>query len=84
MINVTFSLNKFKAVDNTNPTFNSDIRYLISPKGEIVDKKGKEVILEASNLENNKFLISIHNQSEDKLNGLLDLWWNIFKRKYLN
>ena len=31
------------------------------------------MILEASNLENNKSLISMHNINEDKLNDVLDL-----------
>ena len=61
---VTFNSNQFKVVDNTNPKSNSDIKNSISPKSEMVDNNGKEMILEASNLENNKSLMAIHNLND--------------------
>lgn len=50
------------------------IRYSISSNGELQDNNsGKKVTFNASNVENNKNLLAIHNLNEDKLKGILEL-----------
>jgi len=39
---VAFNSNQIKNIDNTNPTIDPDIRYSISPKGEMVDNEGNK------------------------------------------
>ena len=71
---VSFKDNQFKASDNTSPTADADIRYSLSPKGEMVNNEtGEKVELETSDVGNTGTLMAIHNLSEDKLNGVLDL-----------
>lgn len=70
---VTFNSNQFKAVDNTNPTSDADIRYSLSEKGTLVDDKGNDVTLEASDTGNTNTLMAIHNLSASKLKGILEL-----------
>lgn len=71
---VTFKSNQFKAIDNTNPTSNPDIRYSLSPSGEMVDNTtGEKVTLDASNTGNTGTLMAIHNLNEDKMKGILEL-----------
>lgn len=70
---VTFNSNQFKAVDNTNPTSDVDIRYSLSEKGTLVDDKGNDVTLEASDTGNTNSLMAIHNLSANKLKGILEL-----------
>ena len=65
--------NMIKNVDNTNPTSNPDIRYSLSPSGEMVDNQtGEKVTFDATE-EQNGTLMVLHNLTEDKLNGVLDL-----------
>ena len=70
---VTFNSNQFKAVDNANPTSDADIRYSLSEKGTLVDDKGNDVTLEASDTGNTNTLMAIHNLSASKLKGILEL-----------
>ena len=70
---VTFNSNQFKAVDNTKPTSDTDIRYSLSEKGTLVDDKGNDVTLEASDTGNTNTLMAIHNLSASKLKGILEL-----------
>ena len=70
---VTFNSNQFKAVDNTKPTSDADIRYSLSEKGTLVDDKGNDVTLEASDTGNTNTLMAIHNLSASKLKGILEL-----------
>ena len=52
----------------------SDTKYSISSTGELQDNNsGKKVTFNASNVENNKNLLAIHNLNEDKLKGILEL-----------
>lgn len=70
---VAFESNQIKNVDNLNPTDNPDIRYSLSEEGKLVDDKGNDVTLEASNTGNHNSLMAIHNLSEAKLKGILEL-----------
>ena len=64
---------QIKNVDNTNPTSNPDIRYSISTDGKMQDSNGKNITLEAESNNDNKTLLAIHNLSEEKLRGILEL-----------
>ena len=70
---VTFNSNQFKALDNTTPTNDADIRYSLSKTGEMVDNTGKKVTLETSDTGTSGTLMAIHNLSEDKMKGILEL-----------
>ena len=70
---VAFNPNQFKNIDNTNPTENPDIRYSLSEEGKLVDNKGNEVKLETTDAGNHNNLMAIHNLSEAKLKGILEL-----------
>ena len=71
---IVFNSNQIKNVDNTNPTESPDIRYSLSPKGEMVDNEtGEKVTLDVSNTGNTGNLMAIHNLNESKLKGILEL-----------
>lgn len=71
---VTFNSNQFKNTDNKTPTINKDIRYSVSTDGAMKDNKtGKKVVLNAESNNNGKNLLAIHNLTEDKLKGVLEL-----------
>ena len=70
---VVFNSNQIKNVDNTKPTSNPDIRYSLSEDGKMVDNKGNEVKLEATETGTHGTLMAIHNLSESKLDGILEL-----------
>lgn len=70
---VAFNSNQIKNVDNTNPTTNPDIRYSLSEDGKMVDNKGNEVKLEAAEAGTHGTLMVIHNLSDFKLKGILEL-----------
>lgn len=70
---VAFNSNQFKNVDNENPTTNPDIRYSLSPSGEMVDNTtGEKIKLNISESPNGNLMV-LHNINEDKFNGILDL-----------
>ena len=50
-----------------------DTKYSLSADGKMVDNKGDEVTLEATNTGNTNNLMAIHNISEEKLKGILEL-----------
>ena len=64
---ITFNSNQFKAMDNKTPTNDADIRYSKKTK---FDEALKENI-ETTN--NGKNLLALHNLTEDKLRGVLEL-----------
>lgn len=75
-----FNSNQIKNVDNTKPTTNTDIRYMLSDNGEMVDKEsGEKVTFNATPvqsqlpIDSDKSLMVIHNLGEKKMNGILDL-----------
>ena len=75
-----FNSNQIKNVDNTKPTTNADIRYMLSDNGEMVDKEsGEKVTFNATPvqsqlpIDSDKSLMVIHNLGEKKMNGILDL-----------
>ena len=75
-----FNSNQIKSVDNTKPTTNADIRYMLSDNGEMVDKEsGEKVTFNATPvqsqlpIDSDKSLMVIHNLGEKKMNGILDL-----------
>ena len=70
---VVFNSNQIKNVDNTKPTSNPDIRYSLSESGKMVDNKGNEVKLEASETGTHGTLMAMHNLSDSKLRGVLEL-----------
>lgn len=70
---VVFNANQIKNVDNTNPTENPDIRYSLSEDGKLVDDKGNDVKLEASDVGNHNSLMVIHNLTAEKMKGILEL-----------
>lgn len=49
------------------------VKFSISEDGELIDNKGKKVKLEASEVGNTKTLMAIHNLSEEKMKGILEL-----------
>ena len=68
--------NKFENAYRSTSTSSkkSDTKYSISSTGELQDNNsGKKVTFNASNVENNKNLLAIHNLNEDKLKGILEL-----------
>lgn len=69
---VSFNSNQFKAKDNLNPTTDSDIRYSLSPNGEMVDQDGNKVKIETTESPNGTLMV-LHNLGENKFNGILDL-----------
>ena len=72
-IYVTFNSNQIKNVDNTNPTENPDIRYSLSEEGKLVDNKGNDITLDTREAGTHGTLMAIHNLTEGKLKGILDL-----------
>lgn len=70
---VVFNSNQIKNIDNTNPTSDADIRYSLSEKGTLQDSNGNEVKLETSETGTHGTLMAIHNLSESKLKGILEL-----------
>ncbi len=70
---VVFESNQIKNVDNTNPTENPDIRYSLSEDGKLVDNKGNNITLEASDTGTHGTLMAIHNLTEGKLKGIIEL-----------
>lgn len=71
---IVFNSNQVKNVNNLNPTDNPDIRYSVSPSGEMVDNStGEKVTLDVSDTGNTGTLMAIHNLNEDKLKGILEL-----------
>ena len=70
---VTFNSNQFKALDNLNPTTDNDIRYSLDTDGKMVDNKGNEVKLEATEAGTHGTLMAIHNLTEQKFEGLIEL-----------
>ena len=69
----TFNSNQFKNIDNTKPTTDPDIRYSLSEEGEMVDNKGNKVKLEAAETGTHGTLMAIHNLTDFKLKGVLEL-----------
>lgn len=70
---IAFDSSQIKNVDNVKPTENPDIRYSLSEEGTLVDNKGNEVKLETTDAGNHNSLMAIHNLSEEKLKGILEL-----------
>ena len=76
---IVFESNQIKNVDNTNPTSNEDIRYSLSPTGEMVDNNGYKVTFEVSEVEtdlpirDDAKLMVLHNLGEGKMNGIMEL-----------
>ena len=70
---VVFNSNQIKNTDNTKPTSNPDIRYSLSEDGKMVDNKGNEVKLEAAETGTHGTLMAMHNLSDFKLKGILEL-----------
>ena len=65
---IVFNSNQIKSIDNTNPTSDSDIRYSKESKewNEFLDKN-------VSSTGTTGTLMAIHNLSEDKMKGILEL-----------
>lgn len=72
-IYVAFNSNQIKSIDNTNPTSDADIRYSLSEKGTLQDSNGNDVTLETSETGTHGTLMAVHNLSESKLKGILEL-----------
>lgn len=70
---IVFNSNQIKNVDNLNPTTDKDIRYSLSEDGKLVDNKGNDITLEASDTGTHGTLMAIHNLSTEKLKGILEL-----------
>lgn len=70
---IVFNSNQIKNVDNLNPTTDKDIRYSLSEDGKLVDNKGNDITLEASDTGTHGTLMAIHNLSVEKLRGILEL-----------
>ena len=70
---IVFNSNQIKNVDNLNPTTDKDIRYSLSEEGKLVDNKGNDITLEASDTGTHGTLMAIHNLSESKMKGILEL-----------
>ena len=70
---IAFNENQIKNVDNLNPTTDKDIRYSLSEDGKLVDNKGNDITLEASDTGTHGTLMAIHNLSVEKLRGILEL-----------
>ena len=69
---VVFNSNQIKNVDNTNPTGSEDIRYSLSPKGEIVDNNGNKANFKTSDNQNNNLMV-MQGLSTDNLKNILSL-----------
>ena len=70
---IAFDSNQIKNVDNTKPTASEDIRYSLSEKGTLQDSNGNEVTLEASDTGTHGTLMVIHNLTEGKMKGIIEL-----------
>ena len=70
---VAFEPEQIKNVDNTNPTTDPDIRYSLSEEGKMVDNRGNEVKLEATEAGTHGTLMAIHNLDVSKIKGILEL-----------
>lgn len=70
---IAFNSNQIKNVDNTNPTDDPDIRYSVSKDTGKLQENGKDVTLETSKTGTTGTLMAMHNLSEDKFNGIMDL-----------
>lgn len=71
---IAFNSSQIKNIDNTNPTSNPDIRYSLSEDGKMVDTStNEEVKLETSETGTHGTLMAIHNLTESKFKGVLEL-----------
>jgi hypothetical protein len=70
---VVFNENQIKSVDNKKPTLDKNINYSLSEAGTLVDSQGNEVSLEVNDTGTHGTLMAIHNLSEEKLKGILEL-----------
>ena len=60
-------------IANVKPSSYPDIRYSLSEEGKMVDHKGNEVTLEASDVGTHGTLMAIRNINEGELRGMLDI-----------
>lgn len=77
-LNVPVIENKRVSTTNTiekdiNYSNKSDIRYSLSEKGTLQDSNGNDVTLETSETGTHGTLMAIHNLTEDKMKGILEL-----------
>ena len=70
---IVFNSNQIKNVDNLNPTTDKDIRYSLSEDGKLVDNKGNDITLEASDTGTHGNLLAIHGLSATNLKNVLAL-----------
>lgn len=62
-----------EAYKNSSKNLTNDTKYSISDKGTLQDSKGNDVKLETSDIGTHGTLMAIHNLSEAKLKGILEL-----------
>lgn len=67
------SLNNSIPQNDKNSSSDADIRYSLSESGKMVDNKGNEVTLEASEAGTHGTLMAIRNINEGELRGMLEL-----------
>lgn len=66
-------MSRLENVERDNVLFSEDYRYSISEKGTMIDSKGNDVILQASDAGTHGTLMAIRNINEAELRGMLAL-----------
>lgn len=70
---VAFYPEQIKSIVNEKPTSDPDIRFSLSETGKMVDDKGNEIELQASEVGTHGTLMAIRNINEGELRGMLSL-----------